>query len=100
MAQQTAITLMRRFERNEDKNYHAENRVMLAKYFGTPEEAQEAKELYKLHMKQGHLPMGELYERVNEANKLHFAKLKDAAQSEWDSKPASKRRNKPYYVKG
>jgi hypothetical protein len=94
---QSAVTLLRRFERNEDINYHAENRVLLAKHFGTPEEHADAVALKKLHMKQGSLPIGTaLYERVYEANNRQYAKLLEAAKIAWENLPKSKQKNKPY----
>jgi hypothetical protein len=93
---QSAVTLLRRFERNEDINYHAENRVLLAKHFGTAEELVEAQTLYKIHMKQGSLPIGPLYHRVYEANNRQYAKLLEAAKIAWENLPKSKQKNKPY----
>jgi hypothetical protein len=97
---QTALTLIRRYERNEDINYHAENRILLAKHFGTAEEYKDALDLKKLHIKQGSLPVGTaLYERVYEANTRQWPKLLEAARAEWAALPKAKAKNKPHYVK-
>lgn len=72
-----------KYHKNEDNNYHAENRVLLAKHFGTDEEHEDAKALYKQHMKQGSLPYGTpLYDKVTKANEGHWAKLKQAKANE------------------
>jgi SAM-dependent methyltransferase len=46
---------MRDFDRREDKNFHTENMVAIAKLVGTPEEIKMANEIKKEHMKQGHI---------------------------------------------
>ena len=46
----------------EDINAHSENLILQAKRFGTPEQATEAEEILKLHMKKGYLDSN-LYNR-------------------------------------
>jgi len=43
------------FDANEDKNYHTENGVELAKAFGTPEEIEQMEQIAKNHYTRGHI---------------------------------------------
>lgn len=52
---------MRHYQRREDNNLHSENTVALAKLVGSPEDIKLAKQIYKLHQKEGSLSP-ELYE--------------------------------------
>jgi hypothetical protein len=51
----TLKDIQRKFDRNEDKNYHSENVVLLATFFGTKEDIMEAKRILALHKKEGSL---------------------------------------------
>jgi hypothetical protein len=46
--------LMKLYKDNEDKNYHTENNLLLAKAFGTPKEAQMIQLILKKNQKQGY----------------------------------------------
>ena len=45
--------LKKEYEDNEDKNYHTENYLLLAKAFGTPAEVKKVEEILKKEQKQG-----------------------------------------------
>ena len=45
--------LKKEYEKNEDKNYHTENYLLLAKAFGTPTEVKKVEEILKKEQKQG-----------------------------------------------
>jgi len=45
--------LKKEYEENEDKNYHTENYLLLAKAFGTPAEVKKVEEILKKEQKQG-----------------------------------------------
>jgi len=45
--------LKKEYDKNEDKNYHTENYLLLAKAFGTPAEVKKVEEILKKEQKQG-----------------------------------------------
>ena len=47
--------LLSKYHRNEDRNYHTENAMMLINIFGTSGEKKKAKELKKKIDKQGYV---------------------------------------------
>ena len=49
------IEIEEEFDENEDNNYHSENVVLLARYFGTKEDLKEAKDIWKKHREEGYL---------------------------------------------
>jgi hypothetical protein len=51
------------FDDNEDKNYHTENGVELAKAFGTPEEVEQMEQIAKNHYARGHILPDEIEAR-------------------------------------
>jgi hypothetical protein len=48
-------SIKNKYEKNEDENYHGENVVLLAENFGNAEDLSEAKRIFNLHKKEGHL---------------------------------------------
>ena len=48
-------SIAKKYEENEDINYHGENVILLAKHFGTAEDLKEAKRILALHNREGHL---------------------------------------------
>ena len=54
------------FDANEDKNYHTENGVELAKAFGTPEEIEQMEQIAKNHYARGHI----LSDEINARNEI------------------------------
>lgn len=52
----------KQFDRNEDRNEHSKNAVLIAKHAGTPEHHKEAMSIYKQHNKLGYLS-GDLMKR-------------------------------------
>lgn len=52
----------KQFDRNEDRNEHSKNVVLIAKHAGTPEHHKEAMSIYKQHNKLGYLS-GDLMKR-------------------------------------
>jgi hypothetical protein len=45
----------KKFEKNEDKNYHSENVVLIALHCGSELDHNEAKDIQRKHMEMGHL---------------------------------------------
>ena len=52
----------KQFDRNDDRNEHSKNAVLIAKHAGTPEHHKEAMSIYKQHNKLGYLS-GDLMKR-------------------------------------
>jgi hypothetical protein len=73
----TLKDIQKKFDRNEDKNYHSENVVLLATFFGTKEDIMEAKRILALHRKEGHLSSENGKKRRELESKL-FKKWDDA----------------------
>jgi hypothetical protein len=48
-------SIKNKYEENEDENYHGENIILLAENFGNAEDLSEAKRIFNLHKKEGHL---------------------------------------------
>lgn len=46
---------MKKYRKNEDKNYHSENAVELAKFLGHKEHEETAREILKRHKERGYL---------------------------------------------
>lgn len=57
------------FDENENKNYHTENGVELAKAFGTPEEIESMEQVMKNHYSRGHILPDEIEARNAIVNK-------------------------------
>lgn len=55
--------IAREFAKNEDKNFHSENAVLLAINFGNDEDVNEAKRILSEHERIGHMPHSLLVER-------------------------------------
>ncbi len=64
------------FGDNEDKNYHSENAVELAKKFGTKAEIKRMMEIQKAHMARRHITSSDQKERDKLISK-YFPKLKE-----------------------
>jgi TPR repeat protein len=60
----------KKFEENEDDNYHSENVVLLAKHFGDADDLKKAKQIMALHNKEGHLSSENGRERYRLYEKL------------------------------
>lgn len=50
-----AKAFMKKYRMNEDKNFHSENAVELAKFLGHKEHEQTAREILKRHLERGYL---------------------------------------------
>jgi len=60
--------LKKEYEKNEDKNYHTENYLLLAKAFGTPAEVKKVQEIMKRNEKQGSTSKADsdwMYKNIN-----------------------------------
>ena len=60
--------LKKEYEKNEDKNYHTENYLLLAKAFGTPAEVKKVQEILKRNEKQGSTSKADsdwMYKNIN-----------------------------------
>ena len=67
MTKEKIQKIRKEYKANEDKNYHSENIVLLAKHFGTKEDFEKAKSLAKQAERAGYTP-----DDVNqEMNKIH-----------------------------
>lgn len=67
-------SVMKKYDENENLNFHSENVVLLAKNFGTSTELKQAKQIVKSHNEIGYMPEW-LY---NERKSLHdslYAKM-------------------------
>ena len=60
--------LKKEYDKNEDKNYHTENYLLLAKAFGTPAEVKKVEEILKRNQKQGSTSKSDMdwmYKNIN-----------------------------------
>ena len=62
---------------NQDRNEHSLNAVLLATYFGTPEQIAEAKDILNQHRKIGYLSE-DLYNRRREIEQPLYQKMINA----------------------
>ena len=85
------------FEENEDKNYHTENGVELAKAFGTPDEIKHMEQIAKNHYTRGHILPDEIEAR-NVIVSKYFPSLE--SQEEAMSKMEGDGRKKGMHPKG
>lgn len=76
-----ANVIFKQYERNEGRNDHSENVVLLAKHFGTKEDLQLAQSIQKKHDSLGHMPPDLMKQRDELSDKLYpmlvAAKKKD-----------------------
>jgi hypothetical protein len=70
----TGSNILKTYKRNEDRNLHSENVVLLAKNFGTKEDLAKAKEILKKHDDLGYLS-SELDEERSALHKKLYPKL-------------------------
>lgn len=83
----------KRYEDNEDKNYHSENVVLLAENFGTKEDVKEAKEILTAHDKAGHLT-DSLRRKRDRIQKKLWAKYKAEEKGETPAKKSEAAKKK------
>ena len=60
--------LKKEYDKNEDKNYHSENYLLLAKAFGTPAEVKKVEEILKRNKAQGSTSKADndwMYKNIN-----------------------------------
>ena len=69
------LKIKRIFDRNENKNYHSDNAVMLIKRFGTEKELKKALEFKELHKKQGSLTWEQSDWFYKHGTKKYYKKL-------------------------
>ena len=82
------------FDDNEDKNYHSENAVELAKKFGTKEEIKRMTAIHKAHMKRRHITSSDQKERDKLVMK-YYPKLESVDLGEkFDVKTAATKKGK------
>ena len=58
----------RQYDKNEDKNHHTENYLLLAKTFGTPNEVKKVQEILAKNKQQGHTSQKDnewMYKNIN-----------------------------------
>ena len=73
--------LLKQYKKNEGRNAHSENYLLLAKAFGTPKEVKEVQAILKRNKKQGHTSEEDnkwMYKTINP----YYKKLVGAAKSE------------------
>lgn len=63
--------IRKQYDKNEDKNFHSENVVLLAKHFGTEEDLEKAKSILKQHNEDGFLSNDLYRERYELRQKLY-----------------------------
>lgn len=79
--------ISKKYDENEDKNYHTENVVLLATHFGTANELRDAKTIKAKHDAIGHLPFN-LYEERNElGDKLYERMIEQIRENGMGAKP-------------
>jgi hypothetical protein len=66
--------IFKKYEKNEDDNYHSENVVLLAQHFGTADDLKKAKHILKEHERLGSLPQ-DLYEQRYTLHQKLYPKL-------------------------
>lgn len=66
-----ANVIFKQYERNEDRNDHSENVVLLAKHFGSKEDLQLAQSIQKKHDSLGHMPPDLMKQRDELSDKLY-----------------------------
>jgi len=66
--------IFKKYEENEDDNYHGENVVLLAQHFGTADDLKKAKQILKEHERSGSLPQN-LYEQRHKLHQKLYPKL-------------------------
>lgn len=71
---QDANSLFKKYEKNEDNNYHAENVLLLAKHFGTDEDIDTATKIIKERNKVGYMPK-DMSEKSSEISSRLYPKL-------------------------
>jgi hypothetical protein len=87
---QSFAALLRRYDRNEDRNFHSENYLLLAKAYGTPEQVREVERILRLNRKLGHSDDAGrkwMYENINH----YFKRL--LADAERESKTPRRTKN-------
>lgn len=73
--------LLKQYKKNEGRNAHSENYLLLSKAFGTPKEVKEVEAILKRNKKQGHTSEKDnkwMYKTINP----YYKKLVSAAKSE------------------
>ena len=79
--------ISKKYDKNEDINYHTENVVLLATHFGTESELRDAKTIKAKHDAIGHLPRN-LYEERNElGEKLYERMIEQIRENGMGAKP-------------
>jgi len=68
--------ISKKYDKNEDINYHTENVVLLATHFGTESELRDAKTIKAKHDAIGHLPFN-LYEERNELGDKLYKRMQE-----------------------
>ena len=80
-AQNENKKLLKQYKKNEDRNAHSENYLLLAKAFGTPKQVKEVEAILKRNEKQGHTSEKDnkwMYKNINP----YYKKLVGAAKNE------------------
>ena len=80
-AQNENKKLLKQYKKNEDRNAHSENYLLLAKAFGTPKQVKEVEAILKRNKKQGHTSEKDnkwMYKNINP----YYKKLVGAAKNE------------------
>lgn len=68
--------ISKKYDENEDINYHTENVVLLATHFGTADELRDAKTIKAKHDAIGHLPFN-LYQERNELGDKLYKRMEE-----------------------
>ena len=69
------------YDKNEAKNYHAENALELVKKYGTKAEIKKIEAINKRHMERGHLVYDDMVARDEVSHQKYYKNLVDEAAS-------------------
>jgi hypothetical protein len=79
--------ISKKYDENEDINYHTENVVLLATHFGTANELLEAKTIKAKHDAIGHLPFNLYQERNELGDELYQRMIEQIRENGMGAKP-------------
>jgi hypothetical protein len=79
--------ISKKYDENEDINYHTENVVLLATHFGTADELRDAKTIKAKHDAIGHLPFNLYQERNELGDKLYQRMQEQIRENGMGAKP-------------
>jgi hypothetical protein len=91
--------ISKKYDENEDINYHTENVVLLATHFGTADELRDAKTIKAKHDAIGHLPFN-LYQERNELGDKLYKRMEEQIRENGMGAKPKKMAKGGYMAKG